>query len=45
MQPSPVYPDPTQFGWSFTENSLVPVAMDELPAPLDMIELTMQNQV
>ena len=34
MQPSPVYPDPT-------ENSLVPVAMDELPAPLDMIELAM----
>ena len=33
-------PDPARFGWNRSGNTLVPITTDDLPAPLDMIELT-----
>ena len=33
--------DPARFGWNRSGNTLVPITTDDLPAPHDMIELTM----
>ena len=35
------WPDPTLFGWSLSGKTLLPVTTDDVPAPVDMLELTM----
>ena len=41
LKACPDYLEPTLYGWALCENRFIPVTMDEMPAPLNLIELTM----